>query len=137
MEIREATAADHDEVSRLLAQLHPEEPGGYHPDRVRQGHHSFVALADGEIVGFLLGAFIDYGIRSEGGGTIEQLVVDAGHRGRGIGERLVEEWKGWLQGEGLRFGFVSNTNELGAQGFYERCGFRPCVGPWLFWSAVR
>jgi len=137
MEIREATAADYDELSRLLTQLHSEEPGAFHPDQVRQGHRAFVAVADGEIVGFLLGAFIDYGLRSEGGGTIEQLVVDARHRGRGVGEGLVGEWKQWLQGEGLHVGFVSTTEELGAKGFYERCGFRPCEGPWLVWSAVR
>lgn len=133
--VRPATGADYGAISTVLAQLHPDQPGAFHPNRVRQGHRSFVATDEsGNIIGFALTAYIDYGLRHESAGTIEQLVVNGDARAGGIGRRLVDACLEWLQQEGVALVFVSTTDELGAAAFYERCGFARCTGPWLFRS---
>lgn len=136
MEIRPAGVADYEGLSSLLLQLHPDQPGAFRLEEVRQGHRSFVAVEGGRVVGFLFGTFVDYGLHHESAGTIEQLVVDQNCRGRGIGKALVEQWKSWLRDEGLALGFVSTTDELAAVGFYERAGFKRCTGPWLVWAEL-
>lgn len=128
------TSSDVDDVARLINQLHPDRPGVIRPERVRQGWTAFVARNDeGRAVGFLLGSFIDYGLVHESSGTLEQLVIDESVRGQLIGTELVEHWKSWLIAEGVTLGFASASPD--AVGFYEKCGFRRCTGPWLVWAA--
>ncbi len=57
-------------------------------------------------------------------GYIYHLGVDAGHRGRGIGQRLVEQSLSVLKREGIVkcHLFVFNDNELGI-GFYNKTGW--------------
>lgn len=85
------------------------------------------------VVGFLLGTFVDYGLDHESSGTLEQLVVDGGTRGDGVGRALVENWKAWLQSEAITLAFLSV--EPAAVPFYEKCGFSLCTGPYMVWSA--
>jgi GNAT superfamily N-acetyltransferase len=132
--LRIGTDSDGASLDSLLAQLHGGyEAGSFRPSRFRSGTRTFVAEADGSVIGLLLGAFVDLGIANETCGYLEELVVDTGHRGARIGDALVEAWKSWLRSEGVQLGFVSTTPD-GPQSFYERCGFRRCVGPWLVWS---
>jgi GNAT superfamily N-acetyltransferase len=133
--LRIGTDSDGGYLDSLLAQLHAGyEDGSFRPSRFRSGTRTFVAEAeDGSVIGLLLGAFVDLGITDETSGYLEELVIDTNHRGAGIGDALVEAWKSWLRSEGVRLGFVSTTPD-GPQSFYERCGFRRCVGPWLVWS---
>lgn len=96
--------------------------------KVRQGWRAFVARDDdGRAIGFLLGSFFDYGLDHESAGTLEQLVVEEGERGQGVGRDLVREWQRWLVAEGVPLGFTSaGTGEVA---FYEACGFSLCTGP--------
>ena len=127
---RQAEPRDAAAVKRLVSLLNPG-----HEDRftgeVRQGWRSFVAERDGEVVGFLLATFTDYGLPYEGGGMIEQLIVDDSQRDSGVGRELVEACWEWLGTEGVELAFVSTTDKLGAAAFYERCGFQRCRGPWF------
>jgi hypothetical protein len=43
---------------------------------------------------------------------------------------LVSACAEWLTAEGIEVVFVSVGE--GADGFYLRHGFRPCIGPWFF-----
>lgn len=136
MRVRDAYDADSAALDSLLSDLHPDyEPGSFLPSGFRSGTRTFVAESDdGVVVGALLGAFVDLGISHESCGYLQELVIDDQHRGEGIGECLVDERKAWLGTEGIEVGFVSTMPD-GPRGFYERCGFRLCVGPWLVWSA--
>jgi GNAT superfamily N-acetyltransferase len=133
VDISEMTPADVPAVSALIDQLHADRPGVLDPARIRQGWKTFVARDErGAPIGFALGTFIDYGLRHESSGTLEQLVVDESARGAGVGEALVESWKQWLRDEGLTLGFLSAAED--AVRFYERCGFQRTTGPWLVWA---
>ncbi|MFI5047729.1 MAG: GNAT family N-acetyltransferase [Acidimicrobiia bacterium] len=135
MHVRDGSDADEVALDALLGELHDDyAPGSFRPSRFRAATRTIVADEDGTIVGVLLGVFVDMGIDHESCGYIEELVVRNDHRGAGIGEQLVEEWKRWLRAEGFSVGFVSTEPE-GPQGFYLRQGFRPCVGPWLVWAS--
>jgi N-acetylglutamate synthase-like GNAT family acetyltransferase len=131
--IREASPSDLPSISRLIRELHPEQAGKFDPSAVRQGHRTFVAERDGDVVGVLLGTFTAHGLEYESAGHLEQLIVAPDVRGQGVGEALVYQWTEWLVAEGVSIGFVSTTEELGAASFYERCGFVRCTGPFLVW----
>ncbi len=133
MRITEMTDDDVGSVTALINQLHPDEPGAVVPSAIRQGWKALVARNDAdEVVGFLLGSFIDYGLAHESSGSLDQLVVDRSARQSGVGTQLVAQWKEWLIEEGVPLGFVSAEPE--AVAFYERCGFRVCTGPFMVWS---
>jgi GNAT superfamily N-acetyltransferase len=129
MSIRSALPDDEAGIGGLLRQLHPDQPAVFRPDQVRQGARSFVAAEGEEIVGFALATFVDYGLSSYG--MIEELVVDAGRRGRGVGTALVEACREWLAEEQVEVIFVSALDGA-AVAFYRRSGFVPCSGPWFY-----
>src|SRR5581483_6194066 len=113
---------DADAVRRLLGMLNPGDEDRF-AGEVRQGWRSFVAERDGVVVGWLLATFADYGLPHEGGGVIEQLVVDNEYRRSGVGRELVDACWEWLQSEGVHLAFVSTADGSDAASFYERCGF--------------
>jgi GNAT superfamily N-acetyltransferase len=127
---RPAEPRDAEAVTRLLCALHPDTASTF-AGTVRQGWRSFVAERNGEVVGFLLATFTDYGLPDESGGMIEQLIVDDSHRDRGVGRELVEACWAWLASEGVTLAFVATIEGSPAAAFYERCGFERCRGPWL------
>jgi GNAT superfamily N-acetyltransferase len=130
MMIRSPLAGDEEGLASLLSQPHPDRPAIFRPNQVRQGARSFVATEDEAIVGFALATFVDYGLSSYG--MIEELVVDAGRRGRSVGTGLIDACREWLAGQGIEVVFVSALDSA-AEAFYRRCGFVPCRGPWLYW----
>jgi N-acetylglutamate synthase-like GNAT family acetyltransferase len=130
MNIRSALPGDENEIARLLCELHPDQPAAFRPDEVRQGARSFVATEADEVLGFALATFVDYGLSSYG--MIEELVVDAGRRGGGIGTALVDACRECLGGQGIEVVFVSAL-DAAAEAFYQRRGFVRCTGPWLYW----
>ncbi|WP_238176763.1 GNAT family N-acetyltransferase, partial [Kribbella albertanoniae] len=99
--------------------------------RVRQEARTFVAQDGDVVVGVGVVTFVDYGYG--GYGTVEELVVDAASRGRGVGRVLLDECRGWLAGLGVEVVFVSAVDE-GVAGFYRKAGFVSCTGPWLYRS---
>jgi N-acetylglutamate synthase-like GNAT family acetyltransferase len=130
MEIRYAVPGDENEIARLLGQLHPDQPVAFRTEKIRQGARSFVAAEADEALGFALATFVDYGLSSYG--MIEELVVDAGRRGGGIGTALVDACREWLGEQQVEVVFVSAL-EPAAEMFYQQLGFVRCTGPWLYW----
>lgn len=130
--VRPAVKGDAEGISRLLGQLHPDLEPTYQPGRVRQQSQGFVASEDGEVVGFALATFVDYGVEPHG--TVEELIVDAARRGKGFGSDLLERRRDWLSSLGAEVVFVSPVDD--AEWFYVRHGWRKCARDWL-WRSPR
>ena len=80
------------------------------------------AAEDGRIVGLLSVALYD--VPSGRKAWIEDVVVDAAARGRGIGEALVREALALARREGVaRVMLTSNATRRAAHRLYERMGF--------------
>ena len=90
--------------------------------------HSFLALADGAVVGFVLARH--YPVVEELTGVRELWIGDVGtlaeHRGRGVASALLS----WTLAQGKAAGYdraglsVDTANLTGALGVYERAGFK-------------
>lgn len=91
-----------------------------HPDRGRV----FVARENGAVTGM---ANAQIGISTAEGGPVlilEDVIVAAGHRGRGLGRRLVEHVLHWAASEGMsRVTLLADKDNAAALKFYERLGF--------------
>jgi GNAT superfamily N-acetyltransferase len=90
----------------------------------RDGQLVLVAeVIPGQIVGWLHGAeqeLLESGRRCE----ILGLVVDATHRGRGVGRRLVQAAEAWASARGLdQMAVRSNVARAESHPFYERLGY--------------
>lgn len=85
------------------------------------GSYNLIASIDGEPVGMGSGA------PSEDEGTVELLsmwVAPAG-RGKGVGDRLIEEIESWALAQGAsRFALAVTDGNRAATGLYLRHGFR-------------
>jgi GNAT superfamily N-acetyltransferase len=125
MEIRRADARDASSLQPLLDQL------GY-PTSLDDVRRNFDALGDGAVFVALEGslpvAFIALAVRTYfvGGreARIEGLVVDASHRGRGVGAKLLEVAEAWAREQNCpAIALRSNTIRRRAHTFYERAGY--------------
>ena len=75
----------------------------------------------GNAVGFLTGARL-----TKDKATISLLAVAPGHRGKGVGRRLVEEFKLRAMMDGKQFiQLETRETDPGAVSFYEKMGFAP------------
>ncbi len=91
-----------------------------------------LALLDDRVVGF---AEVKTGGRPDAPmfipgrlAVIENMVVDEGHRGRGIGTKLIEEAKFWAEARGLEAMQLTVWSSNGAAiRLYERMGYRPVI----------
>jgi N-acetylglutamate synthase-like GNAT family acetyltransferase len=126
--VRAATMADQIDIRRLLRQLHPDRPETATLPRVRQQSQTFVATDESRTIGVLVATVVDYGM--EAYGMIEELVVDAEHRGAGVGTALLTQCLAWFDTGRVDVVFVSAIDEQVA-GFYLGAGFARCTGPWL------
>jgi ribosomal protein S18 acetylase RimI-like enzyme len=89
----------------------------------RPGNHLLLARVNGEIVGTLtlVILLIPSGIRA----WIEDVVVDEGARGQGVGAALTEEAVRLARAEGARtVDLTSRPSRAPANRLYERLGFR-------------
>lgn len=127
--IRRATAEDAPAVGGLLTEM------GYPsaPEEVRQrlettlphpDYSSWVAEADGRVVGFA-GAWIGHFFEKNGSyGRLLALVVDSDVRRRGVGGALVREAERWVFGRGGAALVVNSGNHRAeAHRFYQKQGF--------------
>jgi GNAT superfamily N-acetyltransferase len=82
-----------------------------------------VAEAGGMPIGWLHASIWDY-IELEPFAVVGGLVVDAAHRGRGVGRRLMAEGERWAQAQGCAIVRLwSSTARTEAHRFYERLGY--------------
>ena len=124
--VSEAEDADLAAIGALAKLLYgPDTPAA---TPVRQASRTFVAKVDGTVKGFLIATATGYGFSMSG--YVEELAVAEDEQRSGIGRSLVAACEQWLASEGVRTVFVSSLDT--ATGFYERLGYQPCVGPWLF-----
>ena len=124
--IEPASAADVPSIDRLARLLYGDDVRAYTP--VRQASRTLVARRDGEVAGFVVCTFSDYGITRSG--QIDELAVAENAQGEGIGRELLDACEAWLTAEGIEVVFVSVGE--GADGFYKALGFTPCIGPWFY-----
>jgi GNAT superfamily N-acetyltransferase len=81
-----------------------------------------VAQADGLVAGFI-DVHVQRVVESEPYGEVGGLVVDAAHRGSGIGRALLEAAAAWSQARGLeRLWIRANLARVGPHEFYEAVG---------------
>jgi len=90
-----------------------------HPD-----HATFVAVADGRVVG-LTGAYVTPSYEhDEVTGRMTAVVVSATIRGRGIGARLVAAAETWVRERGATLMMLtSHSRRDGAHAFYRHLGY--------------
>jgi GNAT superfamily N-acetyltransferase len=90
-----------------------------HPD-----HATFVAVADGSVVG-MVGASVApaYG-KDELTGNLTAMVVTESQQGRGIGARLVGAAEEWVRQRGAKLIVLTSHNRReGAHAFYRHLGY--------------
>lgn len=118
MHVRAIQPADHEAARQLLI------AGGWSDHRVRdaagfalllqRSQRCLVALVDDQVVGFVR-ALTD-GLSN---GYISMVVVDAAHRGQGVGSALVRA----VMGDDPDITWVLRAGRDGVAGFYEKLGF--------------
>jgi len=90
----------------------------------------FVAEQDGDVVGYVYGGLEPMSWRElrEAAGFIHDVVVADTHRGRGIGEALVQRASDWLRERGApRVLLWTAQRNVAAQRLFSRLGFRPTM----------
>ena len=90
-----------------------------HPD-----HATFVATADGRVVG-MVGAFVTPSYEHDAPtGRLTAMIVAESARGTGIGRQLVAAAEAWVRDRGARLMMLNSHNRReGAHAFYEKLGY--------------
>ena len=144
--IRPATRADLPAIGRLAAMLvrlhHELDPNRFIPatPKTADGYGSFigtqlnrpdiivlVAERDGEVLGYTYSGIEGYDYMSLRGpaGVLHDIVVDPQHRGRGIGQQLLEATLTALRARGApRAVLFTAEGNASAQNLFARAGFR-------------
>ncbi|NLG83712.1 MAG: GNAT family N-acetyltransferase [Firmicutes bacterium] len=86
----------------------------------------YLAILDGEVVGsFALLIMDNLAHHGAPSGIVEDLVVEAAYRGRGIGRQMMEYAFARCKEAGCyKMALSSNLKREAAHGFYERLGFK-------------
>ena len=129
MRIRDAAEGDAEALVRLLAQL------GYPADSEAisrrltilersAADRLFVAEVDGEVVG-LAGLHVSPSVEyDESAGKVSAIVVDQRHRGRGVGQALIDAVEAEARARGCVLLFLTTAHRReDAHEFYRRIGF--------------
>ena len=137
MSVRVENAADSDleSVADLLHALFTQE-AEFRPDRDKQlralrmfldepvAGRLFVAREGDRVIGM---ASLQFEISTALGGRaawVEDVIVDAAHRGRGVGALLFEHIVAFARDEGLlRLSLLTDNDNVVAQNMYTRFGF--------------
>ena len=141
MTIRAVEAADADAVARLLEQLgYSASPRDIASRLARIGdrsdHRFRVAEADDVVVGWIHASVSEH-IDSDACVLIEGLVVDREHRGRGIGQMLLDDAETWARAMGCSLVRLRSTDaRTEAHRFYEHLGYTKVKTQYSFAKAV-
>jgi GNAT superfamily N-acetyltransferase len=135
--IRDATTADLDALVRLLAALFSIE-ADFRPDAARQRRGLalmlersdqrcvLVAERGGAVVAMVTVQLVVSTAEGGPAALVEDMVVDATERGRGLGRRLLEAAEAWAAAHGAtRLQLLADRENAPALRFYERRGWRP------------
>ncbi len=118
---------ENEEFDQTINKDYPVQEAGktYFRDRITKDC-ALVAIKDGKIIGYLIGAINkaeDYRTFSEIG-EAENMVVLEGHRGAGVGKKLMEEFGKWVRSKNVKvIRVVATAQNMGAIKFYKREGF--------------
>jgi N-acetylglutamate synthase-like GNAT family acetyltransferase len=129
--VREARADDAGALQRLYELLVPQNPRIHvlpeRLERLRQdaSHFCFVAEREGEVVGtVLLHVCPDVMFEERPYALLENLVVDAGARGGGVGRALLEHAERVCrEHQCTKIMLLSGVQRTEAHGFFERLGY--------------
>lgn len=89
-----------------------------------------VAECDERVIGYTFAAMEGYDYKSLRGpaGLLHDILVDPDHRGRGVGQRLLDETVSILRARGVRQIILSTAERnQAAQRLFARAGFRPTM----------
>ncbi len=130
--IRPAVPADLEAMVRLLGVLFSIE-ADFRPDRARQRRGLARMLEDparrlvlvaeeaGAVIGMVTVQLVISTAEGGEAGLLEDLVVDAAHRGAGVGRRLVEAAEAWARARGAtRLQLLADSGNAPALAFYAR-----------------
>jgi GNAT superfamily N-acetyltransferase len=135
---RRATASDLPRLVELLQQLSLEEPRESPDEPLDAYRRTFaridadpnqqllVAESEGRVVGTLVVVVIaNLSHRGQPWAVVENVVVDAAVRGRGVGEALLREAEAIARAAGcFKLSLTSNKRRDDAHRFYGRLGFQ-------------
>ncbi|MEM9044007.1 MAG: GNAT family N-acetyltransferase [Pseudomonadota bacterium] len=137
MKLREATVADVQQITQLLADdelgQSRERPGDpvYFAAFARMAEQPGNVILVAEEVATVIGCLqytLIHGLSRKGGSRaqIEGVRVHAAHRGKRIGEKLVQAAIDRAQGDGAKLvQLTTDVSREEAKRFYERLGFEP------------
>ena len=126
--IRELGQADLPAAAALLDELgyglDPEEVAGrFGAVRAAPGHALWAAVAGGKVLG-LVHVFARPALEKPPEAVVQALVVDAAHRGRGVGRRLMAAAEAWARERGYRsLSLATEISRDDAQAFYTALGY--------------
>lgn len=140
--IREARAEDTESLVALLAQLFaieadfafdpPVQARGFDLLRARPDATILLAEEDGRVVGMCTVQLTASTARGGLSAGVEDVVVDAPSRGRGVGRALLAAAAAWARGRGaVRIALLADETNLPALDFYDRLGFTRTRLVWL------
>jgi ribosomal protein S18 acetylase RimI-like enzyme len=124
----ERLTTTNEEITRAVQRLYPQLTAGAVPDadavaRVQEsGALVLLARYDGKIVG--MATLVVATVLSGTIAHVEDVVVDVQHRGRGIGERLMQELMSHARAQGANsMALTSHPSREAANRLYQRLGF--------------
>ncbi len=127
--IRFATLDDALYIADLGAQLgYPGDEmdyAGRMAELLQQSNHAIYVAGyeEGDVIAWLH-IYIYYTLLSDPVVMVGGLVVDAAHRGQGLGRRMMAKAETWGCARGCEAVYVkANITRAGARAFYERLGF--------------
>ena len=132
IQVRTARSGDLPDVLRLVAQLHPDDPPP-DPERAaaalpeilsREDHALLVAEVDGQLVG-TLHLIVSPNLTHDGApwAIVENVVVDDGRRGTGIGRALMDEAERRARRAGCYKVQLLSADHRDAGAFYGTLGY--------------
>ncbi len=135
--VRPATTADLDALVGLLGVLFSIE-ADFRPDPPRQRRGLALLLADprsrvvlvaeasGRAIGMATAQLVVSTAEGAPSALVEDVVVEASGRGRGVGRLLVRALEAWARARGAtRLQLLADRENAPALGFYARLGWRP------------